>query len=109
MIFGNADKSGIPVAVFRYVLTNTSDEPIEAAVCGMVPNYIGADGWTGEPKDNVNVYRNTKDIQGLYMSSDGVDPSDVNWGTMALTTTASRQAEPATGGSRSRHSTSAST
>ena len=88
LILGNADKSGIPVAVLRYVLTNKSDETIEAAVCGMVPNYIGADGWTGKPKDNVNVYRKTNGIQGLYMSSDGVDPSDVNWGTMALTTIA---------------------
>ena len=87
LIMGDADKSGIPVAVLRYVLTNTSDEAIETAICGMVPNYIGADGWSGEPKGNVNEYRIGKGLTGVFMSSEGVDPEDVNWGTMALTTT----------------------
>ena len=87
LIMGDADKSGIPVAVLRYVLTNTSDEAIETAICGMVPNYIGADGWSGEPEGNVNTYRVGKGLTGVFMSSEGVDPQDVNWGTMALTTT----------------------
>ncbi len=86
LIMGDADKSGIPVAVLRYVLTNTSDEAIEAAICGMVPNYIGADGWSGEPKGNVNEYRAGEGLKGIFMSSEAVDPEDVNWGTMALTT-----------------------
>ena len=89
VIMGDADKSGAPVAVLRYVLTNASDTAIETAVVGMVPNYIGADGWSGEPKDNVNAFRAAKGITGIYMASEGVDPHDVNWGTMALTTTAS--------------------
>ncbi len=91
LVVGNADKSGIPVAVLRYVLTNNSDEAIESAVCGMVPNYIGVDGWSGEPKGNFNEYRTNNDLKGVYMYSEGVDPEDVNWGTMALTTTASEE------------------
>ena len=57
LIPGNEDKSGIPVAVLRYVITNTSGEPVETSVCGMIPNYIGVDGWTGTPKENVNTYK----------------------------------------------------
>ncbi len=89
LIVGNADKSGIPVAVLRYVLTNTSEESLEAAICGMVPNYIGTDGWSGSPARNVNEYRTETGISGIYMTSEGVDSLDVNWGTMALTTTES--------------------
>ena len=88
LIVGDADKSGIPVAVLRYVLTNTSDTALEAALCGMIPNYIGADGWSGEPDQNVNHFRSEPGLSGIYMTSDGVDSLDVNWGTMALTTTA---------------------
>jgi len=88
LVMGDADRSGIPVAVLRYVLTNPADHPIEAAVCGMVPNYIGTDGWTGEPEGNRNLFRTGKGLQGVYMYSEGVDELDVNGGTMALTTTA---------------------
>jgi uncharacterized protein (DUF608 family) len=62
---------------------------METAVCGMVPNYVGVDGWSGEPNGNVNEYREEDGLKGVYMFSDGVDPKDINWGTMALTTTAS--------------------
>jgi uncharacterized protein (DUF608 family) len=87
LVMGNAEKSGIPVAVLRYVITNTTDKPIETSVVGMVPNYIGVDGWSGKPKDNYNDYKESNGVKGLYMYSDGVDKTDVNWGTMALTTT----------------------
>jgi uncharacterized protein (DUF608 family) len=89
LIMGDADKSGIPVAVLRYVVTNKSENPVETSIVGMIPNYIGADGWTGEPKGNYNEFRKTGNIQGLYMYSKEIDSSDVNWGTMALSTTAS--------------------
>uniref|UniRef100_A0A2B4S1T6 Lon protease homolog n=1 Tax=Stylophora pistillata TaxID=50429 RepID=A0A2B4S1T6_STYPI len=86
LIMGDENKSGIPVAVLRYVLTNNTDKPIEASVVGMVPNYIGVDGWGGKPKDNFNQYREKDNIKGLYMFSKGVPKDDVNAGTMALTT-----------------------
>ena len=86
LVIGDADKSGIPVAVLRYVLTNNTNEPVEASVVGMVPNYIGVDGWTGTPKGNFNEYRESGNVKGLFMYSEGVDKKDINWGTMALTT-----------------------
>ncbi len=87
LIVGDADKSGIPVAILRYVLTNASSDSLEAAVVGMVPNYIGADGWSGAPSRNVNTYRTGAGVSGIFMTSDGVDSMDVNWGSMALTST----------------------
>ena len=87
LIMGDADKSGIPVAVLRYVITNNTNKSIETSVVGMVPNYIGVDGWTGKPKDNYNDYKESNGVKGLYMYSEGVDKKDTNWGTMALTTT----------------------
>ena len=57
LIMGDADKSGIPVAVLRYVVSNNTDQAVEASVVGMVPNYIGADGWSGEPNENYNDYK----------------------------------------------------
>jgi len=91
LVMGDADKSGIPVAVLRYVITNNTDKPIETSVVGMVPNYIGVDGWSGKPKDNYNDYKESNGVKGVYMYSDGVDKSDVNWGTMALTTTSKEE------------------
>ena len=138
LIPADADKSGIPVAVLRYVLINQTDRAIAASVCGSIPNFIGADGWNvgrdwkGDvddslgPKANRNVFRTGKEpalsgervchseeraelvpsdeesrvrlakgrdgeqgvAQGIFMSSDGVDPQAEQWGTIALATTA---------------------
>ena len=84
----DSDNSGIPVAILRFVLSNDSDSDIEAAVCGSLQNFIGADGTTGEPKDNVNTYREDDGLAGLFMQSTGVDPNAPQWGTLALTTPA---------------------
>ncbi|MEJ0055695.1 MAG: GH116 family glycosyl-hydrolase [Bacteroidota bacterium] len=86
LIVGNEDKSGMPVAVLRYVITNTSDKTIDASVCGMIPNFIGVDGWSGKPIGNKNEYKTTSSVKGIYMSSARKDTMNINWGTMALTT-----------------------
>ena len=87
LIPGNEDKSGIPVAVLRYVITNTSNAPVETAVCGMIPNYIGVDGWTGKPVNNINEFKQGK-VTGIYMRSARKDTGGINYGTMSLVTTA---------------------
>ncbi|MCP4247205.1 MAG: hypothetical protein GY778_09170, partial [bacterium] len=46
LIPADADRSGIPVAVLRYVLINPADRAVTASVCGSVPNFVGADGWS---------------------------------------------------------------
>ena len=59
---------------------------IEAAVCGSLQNFIGADGTSGAAKDNYNTYREADGLAGLFMQSAGVDPDAAQWGTLALST-----------------------
>lgn len=99
LVPGDADASGLPVAVLAYEVTNTTDTPLEVAVCGSLRNFIGKDGsrfhtdWKGDyvptgAKQNRNVYREGKGMKGIYFYSDGVDKEDTAWGTMALVTPA---------------------
>ncbi|WP_099598196.1 GH116 family glycosyl-hydrolase [Reichenbachiella sp. 5M10] len=94
---GDADASGIPIAVLTYELTNPTDQAVKASVSGNMPNFIGMDGadqemkgrgfWTATgAKDNKNDFRKDNGVQGIYMRSEGVDQGDDAWGTMALTT-----------------------
>ena len=91
--------SGIPVAILRYVLRNTTNKVLEASVCGTMPNFIGMDGsgqtkdWKGDlvavgGKANRNEYRQGKQVNGIFMHSEGVAERAEQWGTIALTTTA---------------------
>ena len=86
LIPADSDNSGIPVAILRFVLSNDSDADIEAAVCGSLQNFIGADGNSGEASDNFNTFREADGLAGLFMQSAGVDPDAAQWGTLALTT-----------------------
>jgi non-lysosomal glucosylceramidase len=99
LIPGDADASGIPIAVLRFVLTNTTNQPVTASVCGVMDNFIGIDGskekpeWKGEQmlygaSKNRNSYKSGTRFSGIYMNSQGVDQADAAWGTMALTTDA---------------------
>ena len=86
LIPADSDNSGIPVAILRFVLRNETDSDIEAAVCGNLQNFIGADGTSGAPKDNHNSFREADGLAGIMMQSAGVDPEAPQWGTLALTT-----------------------
>lgn len=99
LVPGDADASGMPVAVLAYEVTNTTGQPLEVAVCGSMRNFIGKDGsvyrtdWKGDyipqgVKENKNQYRKENGLQGLYLYSDGVDKKDPAYGTVALTTQA---------------------
>ena len=92
----DSDNSGIPVAILRFVLTNEEDADIEAAICGSLSNFIGADGTSGAARDNFNSYREVDGLAGLFMQSNGVDRDAPQWGTLALTTpyAAGGQASP---------------
>ena len=86
----DADRSGLPIAVLRYVLINRTDQPVAATVVGTLPNFIGADGSNGAPgpQGNRNVFRAGEDVQGIIMTSEGVAAAAEQWGTLALATTA---------------------
>ncbi|MEG1543309.1 MAG: GH116 family glycosyl-hydrolase [Tannerellaceae bacterium] len=97
LIPGEADASGLPIAVLSYEVTNLTEQPLEVAVCGSLRNFIGKDGskfrtdWKGDyipigVKDNKNEYREVNGLKGIYLYSDGVEKDDPAYGTIALTT-----------------------
>jgi len=95
LVPGDAEASGLPAVLFRFVLLNKTGRPLRAAVCATLPNFIGADGsgttrdWkndpiTSGPKKNRNEFRSTGGVRGIFMTTDGVEPKHEAWGTMAL-------------------------
>jgi len=89
LVPADPDSSGIPVAVLRYVLRNRTDKPLQASVCGILPNFIGNDGaGQGGAKANRNEFREGQSVSGIFMHSEGVAQRAPQWGTIALTTTA---------------------
>ena len=90
LIPADVERSSIPVAVLRFVLVNRSAKAVAASVCGSLENFIGSDGARGKPSGNVNRFPASGGIQGIAMSSKGVDKASEQWGTIALATTAKR-------------------
>ncbi len=99
LIPGDADASGLPIAVLSYEVTNLTDQPMEVAVSGSMRNFVGKDGssfhtdWKGDyiptgVKGNKNKYIESNGIKGLYLYSEGVEKDNPAWGTIALTTQA---------------------
>ncbi len=93
----DADASGIPMAILKYEVKNTSNEELEVSISGNIRNFIGKDGskhksdWKGDfipigEKNNINEYKSTDKLQGIYMYSEGVDKDDAAWGTFAIST-----------------------
>ena len=98
LVPGDADASGLPVAVLSYEVTNTTAGPLEVAVCGAIRNFIGKDGqkyridWKGDKipvgnGDNFNEYRDSGNgVRGIFFDSKGIDENDAALGNFALTT-----------------------
>lgn len=97
---GDVAASSWPVAAFRCILKNPTTRPIRAAVALSLPNFIGADGsefsFSGHSRvqdtvgssRNVNEYRATGEIAGVFLASHGVERDHPAWGTMSITTKA---------------------
>ena len=99
LIPGDANSSGIPIAILSYEVENLNNTPIDVSICGNMCNFVGQDGskynidWKGIPipqgaKNNQNEYRESQYIRGIYMYSNDVKKDDAAWGTIALTTNA---------------------
>jgi len=104
LVPGDEELSGIPVAILSYEVTNTSDAPLEVAVCGSIRNFIGKDGsqyhidWKGDfipdgVSKNKNVLRQEEPqhIHALQFLSEGVDSTSQAWGNMCLATDATSE------------------
>lgn len=99
LIPGDSEASGLPIAILSYEVTNTTDTPVDVAVCGSIRNFVGRDGrevtsdWKGESipvgaKGNRNGYREDSGngIRGLYFYSEKVDSGNPAWGNFSLVT-----------------------
>ncbi len=97
LVPGDADASGIPIAVLRYEVSNKTNKPINVSVCGSIRNFIGKDGskfhlnWKGDRTyegaiKNKNEYFSEGKLSGINFLPGEVAEDDPAWGTMALTT-----------------------
>jgi len=97
LIPGDEEKSGLPIAVLSYEVTNAGAKPVEVAICGSIRNFVGKDGsrfhldWKGDytpdgANHNRNEYREQGDIKGIYFYSDSVPTDNTGYGNMSLTT-----------------------
>jgi non-lysosomal glucosylceramidase len=89
LIPGEAERSGIPFAMLRYEITNTSQTALTVAISGSIENFIGFDGVDGAPLQNRNETRSANGLHGVVLRSDGVNPNAPQAGTIALSTNAS--------------------
>ena len=72
MVPTDPDASGIPIAILRYEVTNTTGGPLEVSVCGSLPNFVGNDGNATLANGNRNIYRHDAGLKGIFMVSDSV-------------------------------------
>jgi non-lysosomal glucosylceramidase len=85
LIPADADASGLPVAVLRYSLRNRTDRPLQAAICGTLPNFIGCDAMHPVGASaNQTAFCESEHLHGLYMESTGVDGQAEAYGSLAL-------------------------
>lgn len=84
LIPGDVDDSSIPMVVLSYLVKNTSDKSIEIALAGTIQNAIGTDGFEGKPKKNVNTFREENGLKGIYYTSEGLNSTSAQWGTLSL-------------------------
>jgi non-lysosomal glucosylceramidase len=86
LIPADSERSGIPIAILRFVLTNKTAQAVQASVCGNLGNFIGSDGSAGKPEKNVNSFIAEENLRGILLRSQGVNICAEQWGTVALAT-----------------------
>lgn len=87
----NADESGIPGAVLRYRVRNSSDGPVDVTIAGSLANAVGFNGYglffdldlVGTPK---NHFADDGDRRGIIFGSADLPPDHLKFGSMALVT-----------------------
>lgn len=88
----NPEDSGLPCAILRYSITNTSDAPVALTIVGSLTNPVG--GVTTnrfghlESKIgcNVNEFRDEPTMRGLFFRSDQLTPRDLEYADLSLVT-----------------------
>lgn len=92
LVVGDVEQSGLPIAVFRWVLTNPDpNESVEASVCASLQNFVGDDGVQFLAKCNCNEARDTADLSGLLFRAGDISNDAPTWGSVALAVLASNK------------------
>jgi uncharacterized protein (DUF608 family) len=86
----NADDSGIPVAIFRAHIKNTSSKEVNFTLAANLFNavgYLGKGGFQGDCfGKNINKFTRERNLSGISMSSQKYSGTSPRFGSMALTT-----------------------
>ena len=86
LIPGDAEASSLPVAVMRWVLTNPTQAPIQAAIAASVPNFVGR-GSVATYNREVNGRNQSRDdalLSGLFMGAPDLWALDAENGNLVL-------------------------
>ena len=90
----DTDDSSLPVAIFRYRLTNRTRSTVDAALAFSILNAIGYDGHTVLEDNrfegfgrNLTRLRRDEGVVGLDLTSDKYESDHIRAGSMALVTT----------------------
>ncbi len=84
LVFGEVDRSSLPVAVLRQRLVNPTESPVEATVALSLSNFVGANGTEDLTGGNVNRFRDGADLAGITMTAPGLDPAAESAGEFTL-------------------------
>ncbi len=74
----NDRDSGIPAALFEIAVENPTEAPVDYTIAGTLNNPL--------PANNINRYRRTYRTHWIHLSSDGLDPDHLDYGTLTLAT-----------------------
>jgi len=82
----DADRSGLPLVVFRFVLSNPNSLPVDTSIAFSIENFIGYDGAEGKAEGGVIEYQEENEFRGLFLSSKEVSADAPQAGTIAIVT-----------------------
>lgn len=80
MIPLNKKDSSIPCAILTYKVTNTTSKSVDCSICWSLHNPVG-------DKERINEFIDAGSYRGVRMISAPLKPTDLTYGSMALTTT----------------------
>jgi non-lysosomal glucosylceramidase len=78
------EKSGLPIAMFRFTLANSNAEPVEASISASFQNFIGNDGAERFKPAYKNEFRRGNGFSGLFYSAEIKEGAIPQNGTIAL-------------------------
>ncbi len=89
----NPEDSGLPCAILTYTITNRSPSEVHLTVVGSIVNPVGGIQFdqylniaANKKRQSVNNARYDEGMRGLLMHTTGIDPNDLDFGSIGLAT-----------------------